>query len=147
MSRKALRHACPSKSEHRLRVGAVIAARRRPVTADVDEVGGDRLLDGLLAPVVEGEEGHRRGVEVELLRQPPHPARRRPARLPAGTLAGLHGRHYNPDTVRRPITFEVIAFFASRVDDTHRKVPVNMDPTAISERLNAALAADRVTAP
>ena len=31
------------------------------------------------------------------------------------------------------ITFEVIDLLASRVDDPHRRVAVNMDPTAISD--------------
>jgi len=55
------------------------------------------------------------------------------------------------------ITFEVIDLLASRADDLHKRVAVNMDPTAISESLSAALAtllglrileanADRVTA-
>lgn len=38
------------------------------------------------------------------------------------------------------ITFEVIDSLATCVDDPHRRVAVNMDPTAISESLSAVLA-------
>jgi hypothetical protein len=70
-----------------------------------------------------------------------------PSRQPSRSTSLGSGGASPPRPSRRegqppgPITFEVIDLLASRVDDAHGRVAVNLDPTASSARLSAARAA------